>query len=64
MAGNDKSMLMKDIMNDILAAAGTEVSIIPVVQGDGILIGQFAAISLDGDLHRVVLLFRFGVSEI
>ena len=32
MAGNDKSMLMKDIMNDILAAAGTEVSIIPVVQ--------------------------------
>ena len=37
MAGNDKSMLMKDIMNDILAAAGTEVSIIPVVQGDGII---------------------------
>ena len=35
-----------------------------LVQGDGILIGQFAAISLDGDLHRVVLLFRFGVSEI
>lgn len=29
-------MLMKDIMNDILAAAGAEVSIIPVVQGDGI----------------------------
>ena len=35
-----------------------------LVQGDGILIGQFAAISLDGDLHRVVLLFRFGVNEI
>ena len=28
---------MKDIMNDIMSAAGTEVSIIPVVQGDGVM---------------------------
>ena len=35
-----------------------------LVQGGGVLIGQLAAVSLDGDLHRVVLLFRFGVSEI
>ncbi|MBQ7899153.1 MAG: endopeptidase La [Bacteroidales bacterium] len=28
---------MKDLMNDILSAAGAEVSIIPVVQGDGLL---------------------------
>ena len=28
---------MKDLMNDILSAAGAEVSIIPVVQGDGML---------------------------
>ena len=31
-----------------------------LVKGGGILIGQLAAISLDGDLHRVILLFRFG----
>ena len=35
-----------------------------LIQGSSVLIGQLAAISLDGDLHRVVLLFRFGVSEI
>ena len=28
---------MKDIMNDILSAGGAEVSIIPVVQGDGVM---------------------------
>ena len=28
---------MKDIMNDILSAAGAEVSIIPVVQGEGMM---------------------------
>ena len=28
---------MKDLMSDILSAAGAEVSIIPVVQGDGML---------------------------
>ena len=28
---------MKNIMNDIMSAAGTEVSIIPVVQGDGVM---------------------------
>ena len=28
---------MKDIMNDIFSAAGAEVSIIPVVQGDGMM---------------------------
>ena len=28
---------MKDIMNDIFSAAGAEVSIIPVVQGDGVM---------------------------
>ena len=28
---------MKDLMNDIMSAAGAEVSIIPVVQGDGML---------------------------
>ena len=28
---------MKDIMNDILSAAGAEVSIIPVVQGEGVM---------------------------
>ena len=28
---------MKDIMNDIFSAAGAEVSIIPVVQGDGLM---------------------------
>ena len=28
---------MKDIMNDILSAAGAEVSIIPVMQGDGVM---------------------------
>ena len=26
---------MKDLMGDLLSAAGTEVSVIPVVQGDG-----------------------------
>jgi hypothetical protein len=35
-----------------------------LVQSGGVLIGQFTAVSLDGDLHLVVLLFRFGVSEI
>ncbi len=35
-----------------------------LVESGGILIGQLAAVSLDGDLHLVVLLFRFGVSEI
>ena len=32
-----KFVLMKDIMNDIFSAAGAEVSIIPVVQGDGMM---------------------------
>ena len=31
-----------------------------LVKGCGILIGHFVAVSLDGNLHRVVLLFRFG----
>ena len=34
------------------------------LKGGGVLIGHLAAVSLDGDLHLVVLLFRFGVSEI
>ena len=32
-----KFVLMKDIMNDIFSAGGAEVSIIPVVQGDGMM---------------------------
>ena len=35
-----------------------------LVESGGILTGHLAAVSFDGDLHRVVLLFRFGVSEI
>jgi hypothetical protein len=35
-----------------------------LVNGGSVLIGQFAAVSFDGDFHLVVLLFRFGVSEI
>ena len=31
-----------------------------LVKGGGVLIGHFAAVSLDGNLHRVILLFRFG----
>ena len=32
-----EKIYMKDLMNDIMSAAGAEVSIIPVVQGDGML---------------------------
>ena len=31
-----------------------------LVNGGSVLIGQFAAVSLDDDLHLVFLLFRFG----
>ena len=33
------------------------------LKSGGVLIGHLTAISLDGDLHLVFLLFRFGVSE-
>ena len=35
-----------------------------LVKGSSVLVGHFAAVSLDGNFHRVILLFRFGVSEI
>ena len=31
-----------------------------LVKGGGVLIGHLAAISLDGDFHLIILLFRFG----
>ena len=37
LADVDYSMLMKDIMNDIFSAGGAEVSIIPVMQGEGMM---------------------------
>jgi len=37
LADEDYNLYMKDIMNDIFSAAGTEVSIIPVMQGDGVM---------------------------
>ena len=37
LADVDQSMLMKDVMNDIFSLGGAEVSIIPVMQGDGMI---------------------------
>ena len=37
LADVDKMELMKDIMNDIFSAGGAEVSIIPVMQGEGMV---------------------------
>ena len=37
LADVDYFMLMKDIMNDIFSVGGPEVSIIPVMQGDGVM---------------------------
>ena len=48
----------------VKAPFGTLGQLPKLVKGGGVLIGHFAAVSLDGDLHRVILLFRFGVSEI
>ena len=37
LADVDQLILMKDIMNDIFSAGGAEVSVIPVMQGDGMM---------------------------
>ena len=44
----------------VKAPLGTLGQLPELVKGGGVLIGHFAAVSLDGNFHRVILLFRFG----
>jgi hypothetical protein len=44
----------------VKAPLGTLDQFPKFLKGGGVLIGHFAAVSLDGNFHRVILLFRFG----
>jgi len=44
----------------VKAPLGALAQLTELVKGGGVLIGYFAAISFDGDLHLVFFLFRLG----